>query len=412
MRGNSIRSVIKTPGFKITQINKKEGQLDVFVEPYKGLKAICSGCGNVHPAGFHGTYESLAEDVRLGEQRVLLHIKRRRYRCPVDERIYVEKIDWIEKGSRVTKAFSKQVNRLTAITTNQEAGWYLDLDDEKVYRMDKANLERQFAEKLSPPPAIINGSVDEVSYLKYHRYLTNVIDVDLKKVIWNAKGRKKVVLNQYYQGIGKENCEAIETMALDGARTFISSTRQYATKALIVYDRFHATQKVNKAIDAVRKTELKAAHKREDKELVELINCKQRFILLKRNSRLTEKQTGTLEKLCEMNEPIYKALLLKDQFLAVYQCANVAEAKEHLGDWFDAAFESGIAIFFTLAKKILDKVQLILNWFEKRISSAISEGINNKIKRLKRMAYGYRDITYFRLKIHQHCGLLNPRDAI
>ncbi|PIS29489.1 hypothetical protein COT42_05185 [Candidatus Saganbacteria bacterium CG08_land_8_20_14_0_20_45_16] len=49
------------------------------------------------------------------------------------------------------------------------------------------------------------------------------------------------------------------------------------------------------------------------------------------------------------------------------------------------------------------------NWFKKKISSAISEGINNKIKRLKRMAYGYKDVEYFKLKIHQHCGLLNPR---
>ncbi|MFH1449433.1 MAG: transposase, partial [bacterium] len=56
-----------------------------------------------------------------------------------------------------------------------------------------------------------------------------------------------------------------------------------------------------------------------------------------------------------------------------------------------------------------DKLQYIINWFKKKISSAISEGINNKIKRLKRMAYGYKDADYFRLKIHQHCGLLNPR---
>lgn len=54
-------------------------------------------------------------------------------------------------------------------------------------------------------------------------------------------------------------------------------------------------------------------------------------------------------------------------------------------------------------------MQYILNWFYKKVSSAISEGFNNKIKRLKRMAYGYKDINYFRLKIHQHCGLLNPR---
>jgi len=64
-----------------------------------------------------------------------------------------------------------------------------------------------------------------------------------------------------------------------------------------------------------------------------------------------------------------------------------------------------------LARKLADKMKYILNWFKQKVSSAISEGFNNKIKRLKRMAYGYRDIDYFRPKINQHCGMLNPRIA-
>ncbi|MGQ9570867.1 MAG: transposase, partial [Thermodesulfovibrionales bacterium] len=51
----------------------------------------------------------------------------------------------------------------------------------------------------------------------------------------------------------------------------------------------------------------------------------------------------------------------------------------------------------------------ILNYFIHRITASISEGINNKIKRLKHMAYGYKDVKYFLLKIHQHCGILNPK---
>jgi transposase len=70
---------------------------------------------------------------------------------------------------------------------------------------------------------------------------------------------------------------------------------------------------------------------------------------------------------------------------------------------------STLESFVALAESFTRKMQYILNWFKKKISSAISEGFNNKIKRLKRMAYGYKDIDYFRLKIHQHCGLLNPR---
>ncbi|MBI4619736.1 MAG: transposase [Desulfobacterales bacterium] len=58
---------------------------------------------------------------------------------------------------------------------------------------------------------------------------------------------------------------------------------------------------------------------------------------------------------------------------------------------------------------LLSKCHYLLNYFLCKITTAISEGINNKIKRLSSMAYGYKNIHYFLLKIHQHCGLLNPR---
>lgn len=77
--------------------------------------------------------------------------------------------------------------------------------------------------------------------------------------------------------------------------------------------------------------------------------------------------------------------------------------------WIKEAKKSDIESFKKLAESFKEKKQYIMNWFIKKISSSISEGFNNKIKRLKRMAYGYKDIYYFRLKIHQHCGLLNPR---
>jgi transposase len=88
---------------------------------------------------------------------------------------------------RVTYRFAIQVNRLAEITTNQEAGWYLGLDDEVVYRIDKKMLEKQAKEKLSPILPPIHLSIDEVSYRKYHRYLTNVIDADKRFVIWNKE---------------------------------------------------------------------------------------------------------------------------------------------------------------------------------------------------------------------------------
>lgn len=81
----------------------------------------------------------------------------------------------------------------------------------------------------------------------------------------------------------------------------------------------------------------------------------------------------------------------------------------NLRQWIVAAVKSGMPSFAELGYKFFRKRHYVLNYFICKITTAISEGINNKIKRLKRMAYGYRDVKYFLLKIHQHCGLLSPR---
>ena len=410
MRIYSIKKAINIPEYKITGlISESAKEIHLRLEPYKRKGFICSGCGQAHKIGYHGQEETIAEDLRIFEKRAYLHVIKRRYNCPEDNRIYVEEIPWLKKWSRVTKRFAEEVGRLTAITTNQEAGWFLGLDDESVYRIDKEILEERYNAKLIPFPAAINISVDEVSYKKYHRYLTNVVDTDLKAVIWNDKGRKTEVLDRYYAGIGEDNCKRIESVALDGARTYISSTNKYAVNALIVCDKFHIIQKLNWAVDMARKQELRKARKEDNDELISLMNCRQRFILLKNRDNLTESQAGYLKKFCEINEPIYKAMLLKESFLKVYDYQTPEEAQGYLEGWIKDALSSAVETFRIIALSFRDKLQYIINWFKKKISSVISEGINNKIKRLKRMAYGYRDVEYFKLKIHQHCGLLNPR---
>lgn len=410
----TLNKLINMPGYVVEEIIEfTDTELHLLMRPKKKMTAICSSCGQTHTKGYHSCDIVVAEDHPISGRRVFLHIKKRKHRCPEDGKIHIEDTPWLKLFARVTNRFAEQVCRLTAITTNTEAGWYLGLDDEKVYRIDKAHLEEQAKEKLEPIPSATHLSVDEVSYKKYHNYLTNVIDTDKKLIIWNQKGRKAEILDQYYKGIGSENCEKIESVAMDGARTYISSTTKYAVNALIVYDKFHLVQKLNNTVDAVRKIELQKARSDKDQDLIDLMNCKKRFLLLKKKSRLTKYQAGYLDKLCQLNEPIYKAMLLKDSFMQIYSLIHEEEATiaSYLADWMAEAHNSGIQPFVDLARKLANKTEYILNWFKQKVSSAISEGFNNKIKRLKRMAYGYRDIDYFRLKIHQHCGLLNPRIA-
>jgi transposase len=409
MQGYSITQALSLPEYKITDIKDDLVRLRICVEPYKRKEFICSKCGEAHAGKINSRKDVTVDDLKILDKRVRLIVTKRRMRCPQDGKLHVEHIDWVKPRARVTNRLAQDVYRLTSITTNTEAGWYLGFDDEKIYRIDLEILEGLAAKVLNPTPTCKNMSVDEVAWRKYYQYLTNVIDVDIRKVIWNEKGRTAEVLDKYYGNIGKDNSAKIESVALDGAMTYISSTAKNAPNALIVYDKFHVVQRLNTTVDTVRKLELRKARKEERSDLIEMMDCKQRFILLKNKGKLTGNQKERLDRLCSLNESIYKAMLLKESFLLIYTKQDETSAEECLNEWFAQAAASGIQAFVILAEKFKNKARYILNWFKKRISSAISEGINNKIKRLKRMAYGYRNVRYFLLKIHQHCGLLSPR---
>jgi transposase len=117
----------------------------------------------------------------LSGKRAFLYVPKRKVRCPQDGKIRVEQFSWLR--GRFTSRFAKQVYRLTSITTNAEAGWFLGVDDETVYRIDRSMLEELAQEKLSPVPAPRTMSVDEVAWQKWHKYVTNVVDIEKRKVI-------------------------------------------------------------------------------------------------------------------------------------------------------------------------------------------------------------------------------------
>lgn len=406
MQLHTITELLAISNYHVSDmIVHNTNRIDLVLRQTAFVPAVCSGCCHVHNTPVHSIGMSIVEDLPISGKRVFLHIPKRKSVCVEDGSIRVETLDWLR--GRFTKRFADQVYRLTSIATNQEAGWYLGLDDEVVYRIDRHYLEELARKKLSPIPAPRYMSVDEVAWQKWHHYVTNVVDIEKRKVIWNHDNRGKTVLDSFYKSLGSENCANIAAVASDGAKGFLSSTREHVQNALIVLDHFHVKSYLNNAVDTVRKDELAKAQKAKDNELANMLHCKKRFILMK--NKQTKSRENLIQKLAQLNEPIYKALLLKEQFLIIYTERNRASARKSLSAWIMAAIRSKIPALVELGLKFFRKRHFILNYFVCKITTAISEGINNKIKRLKRMAYGYKNVTYFLLKIHQHCGLLNPR---
>jgi transposase len=405
MHLNTITKLLDIPNYRAVEVTGREYHeiIGVTLEREEDIPPVCSGCGRIHGTSVHSRGTMIVEDLHISGKRVFLLVPKRKVQCSEDGTIRVEDLPWL--NGRFTARFAEQVYRLTSITTNQEAGWFLRLDDETVYRIDKRKLEELALEKLDPVPAPKHMSVDEVAWQKWHKYVTNVVDVDQRKVIWNHQGRGKVNLDKFFRSLGAASCEKIEAVACDGARGYLSSIKQYATNALIVLDHFHVKKYLNDAVDTVRKEELKKARQQNNGELSAILHCNKRFILMQ--NKVTNKKQDLLEKLVSLNERVYQAMLLKEQFVSIY--TDPRTARRTLKEWIIAAIKSKIPAFVELGYKFFRKRNYLLNYFLCKITTAISEGINNKIKRLSRMAYGYRNVHYFLLKIHQHCGLLNPR---
>lgn len=406
MHLKTITKLLALPNFQVVSVlEQNETAIHLYVDLVEAVAPVCSACGIAHHAPIHSIGWIVAEDMPIANKRTFLYVPKRKTRCPVDGKIRVEQFSVLR--GRFTKRYAEQVYRLTSITTNAEAGWFLNLDDETVYRIDRGMLEELALEKLSPVPAPLVMSVDEVAWQKWHKYVTNVVDIERRKVIWNHEGRGKNTLDAFFAALGTEESSRIKAVACDGARGFLSSISQHAKNALTVLDHFHVKSYLNDALDTVRKEELRKARQGKATDLADLLHCRKKFILMQ--GYPSKRQRDVLEQLAKLNDTVYRAMLLKEQFLEVYRSDSRQTAQAGLRQWIGAAFASGIPAFVELARKFFRKRHLILNFFRMGISSAISEGINNKIKRLKRMAYGYKDVAYFLLKIHQHCGLLNPR---
>jgi transposase len=182
---------------------------------------------------------------------------------------------------------------------------------------------------------------------------------------------------------------------------YIASIHENTT-AEIVYDLFHVAQKITEAVDEVRKEEFAKADAVTRKKFK-----KKRFLILKRGKRLDEVARETLETLMTENERLYQAYLLKEQALDIFEEKDEKSALQRLERWFQNVKEAGFGPFEAVVKTIKSYGYGIANYFKYRLTNAASEAFNTKINIIKRRAYGFHDLEYFKLKILQACGRLS-----
>lgn len=380
-------------GFALGSFNDLPDEVLVFLKR-TGKTGGCPECGRKrqHIESF---YKRQVRDLDFRKKCYII-FPQAKIKCTCGYR-GVEALDFIEKNSLFTKRMEEDIASFCEKTTLKDVADTFCIDWKTAKNIDKKKLAKQVVSISKYSPKRIG--VDEIAYEKGHKYLTIVRDLDLKRVIWVGKGRKKETLDEFFLELGEEKAREIIIAVMDMWDPYIASVTENCPNADIVFDKFHISKKVNEALDSIRKKEFRKADEQERKNMK-----RKRFLILSRQERLKADEKETVADLKRINASLYEAYLLKEQILDIFDEKNVHGALVRLGKWIANVERLGIDAYQKVINTIRNYWYGIVNYFKFQFTNAASEGFNNKINVIKRKAYGYRDLEYFKLKILQTCG--------
>ena len=241
-----------------------------------------------------------------------------------------------------------------------------------------------------------NIGIDEFAIRKGHVYRTIVVDLDTGRIIYVGEGKGADALSKFWQKVRKAGI-TIKHVATDLSTAFIASVMENVPDAVHVFDHFHVTKLMNDALDDIRR---KVYAEETDVNKRKVIKGNRYLLLMNGKDVFDGEYRNRLENALAMNEPLSKAYYLKEDLRAIWTQPTKAHALEKLTEWCRQAIDSDVRQLQKMASTIMAYRTGILAWYDCHISTAKVEGINNKIKVMKRSAYGFRDEEYFRLRLY------------
>jgi transposase len=360
----------------------------------KERQKVCPKCGKRHLVKNGYRYRDFI-GLPIGGKKVIIRMKVQRYRCKSEGCDYDQQEDiTFATGSRsYTHRFAKYVVDLLKVMTIKDAANMLGVSWDTLKEIHSTYLERHY----SPPSleGVENIGIDEFAVKKGHVYKTIVVDLNKGQIIYVGEGKGTDALDKFWKKVSKKGI-VIKTVATDLSSAFTSSVLQNVPGAVHVFDHFHVVKLMNDKLDDIRRSQY-AMEKDVNKRNV--IKGTKYLILQNGKDVLDKYHKNRLENVLAMNAPLNKAYYLKESLREIWTQINKEEAEKVLLDWVQQAQDSGVKQLKVMANTIMAHRTGILAWYDNHISTAKVEGINNKIKVMKRTAYGFRDDKYFKLRL-------------
>jgi transposase len=403
--GFEIASVEEDPVLQPDVLGLPAPRLVITLRPQPGAEKRCSRCGAV-VREVHETTERLIRDVAVMDHDTWLRLPRARLRCPTCGPT-VEAVPWLDKHQRMTTRLAAKIARLAMVLPLEHVATWFGLHWTTV----KMIHARALAAQLGPVTReSLHGvrllALDEFAIQKGHRYATVIVDAETKRVLWVARGRDRAAVAPFFDLLGDAGCAAIAAIVMDMHGPFGDEVRERCPNAAVVYDLFHVVAKYGReVIDRVRVDETNRIAKAAGPNRLRIRAQRRvikgtRWLLLRNREHVTRLADRIrLDELLAANRALFITYVLKDDLKQLWRYRAPSAARRFWRHWYRRAMRSRLEPLQRFARHLTPYLDGILNHCRHPLSTALVEGINNKIKVLKRMAYGYRDDAYFFLRI-------------
>lgn len=381
------------PGYDVVACSHSaENTLTLTLEPRAADLPRCGRCQQPSPL-IHDRRIRLVRDRDLLDQRVQLRLPMRRVDCLTCGRV-TEHISWLAPASRLTRRLCTWIESLLQLLPISHVSQLTGLHWHTIKTLDKRRLQTAFG--TFEPGDVRRLVMDEFALHKGHRYATVIMDAERTRILWVGLGNSRKAIRPFFEQLG-ERCQQIEAVAMDMNTAFDLEVKQHCPQAEVVYDLFHVVARYGRdVIDRIRVDQANAL--RHDKPARQVVK-QSRWLLLRNRENLKEDHAVRLQELLAANQPLATVYVLKDALKEVWYAPSVREGWRRWRAWLRHARESGLAPLQRFARNLQRYARGILASARFHMHTSLLEGVNNRIKVIKRMAYGFRDSDYFFLKI-------------
>jgi transposase len=386
---------------KLLQENNKDILIIDIVARRNG-KMLCSKCRRIC-SGYDRLSSRLFSFIPIWGIEVRFRYRPRRVHCP-DCGVIVEYLPWAEGKSHLTNVFKIYLAEWAKHLAWNTVAKLFYVQWHHVY--DAVEYVVKYGLKHRCLEGIKAIGVDEIQYLKGHKYLTLVYQIDshCRRLLYVGKDRMVKSLLRFFYRLGKARSAAIQVVCSDMWRPFLKAIRRKAPQAIHILDKFHISKLLNDVIDSVRRKEKIKL----EKDGHESILKHSRWCLLKNRRNQKESQLAKLKTLLKYNLKSVKCMLLRESFQKLWEYHTVTWARKFLAQWLTRVKRSRIPELKKAAETIEKYQEKIFNWFrtDERYSNSIVEGFNNKAKLAMRKAYGFKCFGTIELALYHQLGAL------